>query len=145
MNADTCQIAEKNFECDHCSPSRWFISNPSLLRHIKVYHIHEIQKFKYGFPGCNQLIGSKAALKKHKKWHWDINEKKRKRDEQLAKEKQRLEEEEKEKERQNLRKKSKRKVTATASSPAKLLVPSTSVTVIGSSIESTESTFLSFV
>ena len=35
LNADTCQIAEKNFECNHCSPSRWFISNPSLLRHIK--------------------------------------------------------------------------------------------------------------
>ena len=62
FNADTCQIAEKNFECDHCSPSRWFISNPSLLRHIKVYHTHEIQKFKCGFQGCNQLIGSKAAL-----------------------------------------------------------------------------------
>ena len=31
LNADTCQIAEKNFECDHCRPSRWFISNPSLL------------------------------------------------------------------------------------------------------------------
>ena len=63
-----------------------------------MYHTHEIQKFKCGFQGCNQLIGSKAALKNHKKWHWDINEKKRKKDEQLAKEKQRLEEQEKEKE-----------------------------------------------
>ena len=43
LNADTCQIAKKNFECDHCRPSRWFISNPSLVRHIKVYYTHEIQ------------------------------------------------------------------------------------------------------
>ena len=78
LNVDTCQIAEKNFECDHCRPSRWFISNPSLVRHIKLYHTHEIQKFKCGFQGCNQLIGSKAALKKHKKWHWDIMKRKEK-------------------------------------------------------------------
>ena len=118
----------------------FFITLPFVTTRQTPNNNSSPKKFKCGFQGCNQLIGSKAGLKKHKKWHWDINEKKRKRDEQLAKEKQRLEEQEKEKERQNLRKKSKRKVTATASSPAKLVVPSTSETVIGSSAESTEST-----
>ena len=74
-----------------CKPSRWFMTNQSLVKHIKVYHTHEIEKFKCGYKGCKQLIGSKSALKQHKKWHFDIEEKKRKRDEQIAKEKERLE------------------------------------------------------
>ena len=102
MNADTCQISEKNFECEEYKPSRWFMTNPSLVKHIKVYHTHEIEKFKCGYKRCQQLIGFKSALKQHKKWHFDIEEKKSKRDEKIAKEKERLEQEQKEKERQNL-------------------------------------------
>ena len=73
------------------------MTNPSLVKHIKVYHTHEIEKFKCGYKGCQQLMGSKSALKQHKKWHFDIEEKKRKRDEQIGKEKERLEQEQKEK------------------------------------------------
>ena len=67
LNADTCQISEKNFECEECKPSRWFMTNQSLVKHIKVYNNHEIEKFKCGYKGCKQLIGSKSALKQHKK------------------------------------------------------------------------------
>ena len=66
LNADTCQISEKNFECEECKPSRWFMTNQSLVKHIKVYHTHEIEKFKCGYKECQQLIGSKSALKQHK-------------------------------------------------------------------------------
>ena len=82
------KFQKKNSECDECKPSRWFMTNPSLVKHIKAYHTHEIEKFKCGYKGCQQLIGSKSALKKHRKWHWDIEEKQRKRDEQIAKEKE---------------------------------------------------------
>ena len=84
------------------------------------------------------MIGSKSALKKHRKWHWDIEEKQRKRDEQMAKEKERLEKEQKEKKGKTL-KKSTRKVKASQSSLAKLVVPSVIATV-GFSTESGDST-----
>ena len=66
------------------------MTNQSLVKHIKVYHTQEIEKFKCGYRGCKQLIGSKSALKQHKKWHFDIEEKKRKRDEQIANEKRKI-------------------------------------------------------
>ena len=116
------------------------MTNQSLVKHIKVYHTQEIKKFKCGYKGCKQLIGSKSALKQHKKWHFGIEEKKRKRDEQIAKEKERLEQEQKEKERQNLKRKSNTKVKATQLSPAKLVVPIPTETGPGSSTESGDST-----
>ena len=113
------------------------MTNPSLVKHIKVFHTHEIEKFKCGHKGCQQLKGSNLALKQHKKWHFDIEEKKRKRDEQIAKEKERLGQE---KERQNLKRKSTRKVKATQSSLAKLVAPIATETGAGSSAESGDST-----
>ena len=81
------KFQKKTFECEECKPSKWFMTNQSLVKHIKVYHTQEIENFKWGYRGCKQLIGSKSALKQHKKWHFDIEEKKRERGEQIAKEK----------------------------------------------------------
>ena len=120
------------------------MTNQSLVKHIKVYHTEEIPKLRCSYKGYKELIGSKSALKQHKKWHFDIQEKKeRKRDEQIAKEKEKLEQQQKERERQNLKRKSSRKVTQ--SSPAKLVVPIPregpgSSTESGDSTESTETT-----
>ena len=55
---------------------KWF-NFKALFPLGKMYS--NFSRVSQGRKRCNQLIGSKAALKKHKKWHW---EKKRKRDEQ---------------------------------------------------------------
>ena len=73
FNSDTCNISEKYFECNKCSPSKWFKTNNGLTTHIKKYHTHEIDLFKC--KSCDKLIGSKGAMKRHIQWHWDVEEK----------------------------------------------------------------------
>ena len=75
-------------------------------------------------------------MKRHKQWHWDVEEKRRKRDAKIQREKEKLKELERQKERENLKRKTKRKgrpPKALKSSPAKInmtgewpSVPSTS-------------------
>ena len=108
LNSDTCNISEKKFECDKCTPSKWFKTDKGLITHIKKYHSHEIALFKC--KSCEKLIGSKGAMKRHKQWHWDVEEKRRKRDAKIQREKEKLEELERQKER------------ALKSSPAKIIM-----------------------
>ena len=101
LNSDTCNVSEKKFECDKCSPSKWFQTDKGLITHIKKYHTHEIALFKC--KSCEKLIGSKGAMKRHKQWHWDVEEKRRKRDAKLQREKEKLKELERQRERENLK------------------------------------------
>ena len=128
LNNDTCNITEKNFECDKCNPSKWFKANSGLLIHIQKYHTHEIELFQCS--QCERLMGSKGAMKKHKQWHWDVEEKRKKRDKEIEEQKKKLEELEREKERKNLKRKRKGRPKVLKSSPAKIIMtgdwPSTS-------------------
>ena len=75
-------------------------------------------------------------MRRHKQWHWNVEEKRGERDARIQKEKEKLKELERQKDRENLKRKEKRKgrpPKAMKSSPAKIImtgewpsVPSTS-------------------
>lgn len=66
LKAGACDT-ENNFECDQCTPYKWFKKRDTMLTHLKTYHTVEIPKLKC--KQCHKLYGSKLSLEQHEIIH----------------------------------------------------------------------------
>ena len=64
--AGMCQVSKK-FECNQCSPPRWFKLRERMIIHIKKYHTNELDRLTCA--KCNKLFGDKSALSNHMVLH----------------------------------------------------------------------------
>ena len=62
LKTSNCDLP-KNFECDLCTPSKWFKVRANMVTHMKTYHTGEIKKVQC--PQCQKVFGNQKSLEQH--------------------------------------------------------------------------------